>query len=227
MIVRTGIVLSSILAGSLVTLAAAPARASALDAAHEIAYNVAPASNTWGSPCSISWTGYTANTNGACLFTLSLQHDDPTITTSLISTWWGSNNPSGPVYYSQIVAENHFTNITNVADIEAGDLLAVRYLSGGSYIGYVMIVEFAPELIAGSSTRYLVGIIDATKTPHGSTDSRWQADAGGVHDWGVGYGDIFIDADENGAIAAHTWSTGTGSYYTQATRQMVAGRFVR
>lgn len=227
---RLGLALSSIVAGSVLTLAAAPALASHLDAARDIAYNVAPASNNWGSPCSIDWTNHTATTNGACLFTLSLQHDDPTITSTDVYTWWGAYNPGSPAYYDAIAAGNHFTQIVNVADIQEGDVLAVKYRSSptSAYTGYIMIVEFAPELISGSTTRYIVGIIDSTQTPHGSTDTRWQADAGLVHDKGVGAGDIYVDADAaTGAIAGHSWSAGPGSYYNQATRAMNAGRFVR
>jgi hypothetical protein len=227
---RLGLALSSIAVGSLLTLAAAPALASAMTAAPGLAYNVLPANNTWGTPCSIDWATPTALTNGACLFTLSLQHDDPTISTSDVQSWWGMANPGSPAYYDGIVAGSHFTQVTTVADIAEGDLLAVKYRTSATsaYIGYLMLVEIAPALITGSTTRSIVGIIDSTQTPHGDTDTRWQADAGLIHDKGVGSGDIYIDADAvTGAITGHSWSAGSGSYYSQATRSMVVGRFVR
>lgn len=228
---RFGLALSSIVTGSLLTLAAAPAMASILSTAQDIADNLTPANNSWGTPCNISLTApYTATTNGACFFTLVLQRDDPTITTGTIFTWWGFNNPGSPAYYDAIAAGNHFTEITNVADIQAGDLLAVKYQTSSTspYTGYLMIVEYEPELVTGSNTRYTVGIIDSTQTPHGSTDTRYLADTGAngpEHDKGIGSGDIYIDADATGAIAGHTWSAGPGSFYSQVARSMKVGRF--
>jgi hypothetical protein len=76
-----------------------------------------------------------------------------------------------------------------------------------------------------------VSVLDSTQNPHGATDSRWQGDPNGVHDAGVGAGDIFIDVDANDEIVAHTWSTGNGgTVYNQTgvgARPMVVGRFVR
>jgi hypothetical protein len=226
---RPGLLLSSIVAGSILTLASAPALASALTAAQDIAYSVLPADNNWGSPCSIDWTAHTALTNGACLYTLSLQQDDPTITSSDIRSWWGMYSPGSPNYYDAIASGNHFTEIVNVTDIQEGDLLAVKYQTSATspFTGYIMLVEFAPVLEVGSSSRYVVGIIDSTQSPHGSTDSRWHADAGGVNDRGVGSGDIYLDAGSSGEIIGHAWSTGAGSYYGQSVRAIKAGRFVR
>jgi hypothetical protein len=230
--------LSSLVAGAAVTLAASSAQAqTALDWAQELVTNITPEANTWGTPCSLVWgdpaagTGYSANTNGACLFTLSLKKADPTITNSLLTFWWGSANPSSPILHDQIVAENHFTRIQDVALIQPGDLLAVKYTASGNETGYVMIVGNA-ELAgpgAGGSERYLLEVYDSTRSPHSSVDTRWNADAG-AHDWGAGIGYLHLDADPSadGAIVAHTWSTDlNGSYYTQEQRHLVVGRFVR
>jgi len=232
MINRSVLALSSLAAASLVSLAAAPAMAGAVDSARDLVANITPADNNWGSPCSVDFTLYTATTNGACFFTLSLRDDDPTISTALLSTWWGSTNPSAGIYYNQIGAGNHWTEITAVADIQEGDLLATSWTNtNGTAGGYVMIVDVAPAAQV-PATRYLVSILDATQTPHGPTDSRWQADAGGIHDKGAGAGDIYIDADAvTDAIVAHTWSTVTGgTIYNQTgagARPMRVGRFVR
>ena len=235
--VRPGLTVSSLIVGSLLTFSAAPALASALDSAREIADNVTAANNSWGSPCSIDFTNHTAATNGACLFTLSLRDDDPTLTSAQISFWWGSTNPSAVVYFNQINAQNHFTKISNVANIQEGDLIAVKT---SATAGYLLLVDVLPSYIGdvvrdnATYSRYFVSVIDSiSSSPHGPTDSRWNADLAAdgvtaVHDQGVGSGDIYLDADADGAIVAHTWSTvNGGTLYTVATRPLTVGRFVR
>jgi hypothetical protein len=234
--IRLGLIISSTIVGSLLTVAAAPALASPLDSAREIADNVTAANNSWGSPCSIDFTNHTAVTNGACLFTLSLRDDDATITAPQVAAWWGSSNPSAVVYFNQITAGNHFTNISDATTIQEGDLIAVKT---SSTAGYLFLVDVAPIYVAdvvrdnATYSRYFVSIIDSiSSSPHGPTDSRWFTDVGptglAAHDQGVGSGDIYIDVDVDGAIAAHTWSTvNGGTLYTAAARPVAVGRFVR
>src|SRR5689334_12007353 len=92
--------LSSLVAGAAVTLAASSAQAqTAFSYANELVANVTPEANSWNSPCAITWgdpatgIGYSAVTNGTCLFTLSLKKADPTVTNSLLTFWWGSSSP--------------------------------------------------------------------------------------------------------------------------------------
>lgn len=228
--------LSSLVASALVTLAASPAQAqTAGQWASDLAAHITPASNSWGTPCVITWgdpatgAGYSATTNGACLYTLSLKKSDSTITNALIQFWWGSANPSSPTYHDQIVAQNHFTNVTDFALAQPGDLLATKYASSTGNTGYLMILESSDsEGVVNGVERFRIGVIDSTRSPHGEPDSRWNAD-GGVHDYGVGTAELYVDADATtGEILAHTWSTtANGSYYLQAERHLVVGRFVR
>lgn len=236
--IRPGLIASSAIIGSLLTVAAAPALASPIDSLREIADNVTAANNSWGSPCSIDFTNHTAVSNGACLFTLALRDDDATITAPQVAAWWGSSNPSAVVYFNQINAQNHFTTVSNGADIQEGDVIAVKN-SSTSTAGYLFLVDIAPvyvaEVVRDSVTysRYFVSIIDSiSSSPHGPTDSRWFTDVGptglDAHDQGVGSGDIYLDLDANGAVAAHTWSTvNGGTIYTATARPITVGRFVR
>ena len=235
---RPALTVSSIIAGSLLTFASAPALASHLDSARSLAESVTPAGNAWGTPCNIDFASGTAASNGACLFTLSLRDDDPTITAPQVAAWWGSINPNSVIYYNQINAQNHFTKITNVVNIQEGDVIAVKT---SATTGYLMIVDVAPSYVSNliSSTptsyagRYLASVIDSVSTtPHGDTDSRWMSDtdASGlaVHDQGVGMGDIYLDANDNGEIVAHVWSVADGvAAYSQVERPLVVGRFVK
>lgn len=234
---RTALILSSVLASTIVTVAAAPASAQTFrDYAEEIALFTTPADNNWASPCAMDWVAYTATTNGMCYFTLSLKKSDPTITNPILTQWWGSTNPASPVLHDIIIQDNpavkHFDHITDFATALAGDLLVTKYQSGQSFTGYTMMLAVDPEWYATTMEgydRYLCTVLDSTRTPHGNTDTRWMADAGGAHDWGVGAGEMYVDADPaTGEIMRHTWSRDPkGTSYTQDVRHMVVGLFVR
>jgi hypothetical protein len=237
---RAALVLSSVLASTLVTAAAAPASAQTfLDYAIDIALGVTPADNNWASPCDIDWAPdpYKATTNGVCYFTLSLKKSDPTITNPILTQWWGSTNPPSPDLHELIVendpAVNHFEHVADFSAALAGDLLVTEYQQGsGNWTGYTMMLGLDPEWHSTTMEgydRYLCTVLDSTRTPHGNTDTRWLADAGGVHDWGVGIGEMYVDTDPmNGAIVRHTWSRDPkGTSYPQAVRNMAAGRFIR
>jgi hypothetical protein len=225
------ITLSSII-GSLVALAASPALAiTPIQAAQDLTNNILPADNAWGTPCSINWTSYTATTNGACLFSLSLIQANLSYTTQTIKGFWGSTNPGSALFYDKIVAGVHFTNITNIANIASGDLISIKYTSttGASMMVDVAPVAWSPATapLQTGTSQWIVGIIDSTTTPHGDTDSRWHADVDGAHDQGVGTGDMRLYTDATGAIVGYTWTLDNGSvYYDQATRQLGVGRFV-
>ena len=231
---HTGLLLSSLVASALVSLAAAPAQAqTAFEWAEQLVTNVTPEANAWGMPCAITWgdpdsgVGYSAITNGACLFTQSLKKSDPTITNSLLTFWWGSANPASNAIHDYIVAENHFENI-DFALVQSGDVLASKYTAAGGDTGYLMIVANSEFVgLVGGAELYLVQVYDSTRSPHGDTDTRWNADQGS-HDHGVGVGFLYVDANAAGEIVGHTWSTPiNGSYYTPQQRHLVAGRFVR
>ncbi|AKT38121.1 hypothetical protein [Chondromyces crocatus] len=195
-----------------------------------------PANNTWGSPCAIDWLAGTAVTNGACAFTLSLAHAYPTVTSTVRLQWWGASNPGAPVYYDQIGLEKKFWSITDVLDVLPGDIVATKYAgSGSSTTGTIFVVaEINHELtLPSGNERYRVDIVDSTSSPHGSSDSRYQAVSSSppVHVQGIGTGEIFLDFDPvSGTYAGHTWSTSTGATYYPNTsgsggRQLVVGRF--
>ncbi len=228
--------LSSLVASAVVTLAASSAQAQTpLQWAADLADHVAPSANAWGTPCAITWgdavtgVGYSATTNGACLYTLSLKKSDSSINNALLQFWWGSANPSSPTYHDQIVAQNHFINVTDFRTAQPGDLLVSKYAGSTGNTGYQLILlSSESEGVVNGVERFSVTAVDSTRSPHGETDSRWNAD-GGVHDYGVGIGSLYVDANAStGEIVGHTWSTvANGSYYGQAERHLVAGRFVR
>ncbi|WP_437278581.1 hypothetical protein WME90_46480 [Sorangium sp. So ce375] len=194
---------------------------------------------------------FTGTTQAASLFTLSLLHSDPTLTTSTLSTWWGSTSPTSANLYNQVVASNHFTRVSNIGDVRPGDLLVLSYTDSGS--GHTVIVDDYPSALSpaisptvSGTTQYSVRIIDSTSTAHGcatgtpTADVRWvpanpaSPCPGGSTDGGAGRGTMRLYAISPGladarTITGYSWSLTPGSTYYAKTgvRPHVVGRFVR
>jgi hypothetical protein len=209
-----------------------------------------PDTNAFGTPSTIDWASYTGTTQGTSLFTLSLRHSDPTITTSTIATWWGSTSPSTSNYYSQIVAGNHFSKVSNIGDIRPGDLIVLNYTDTSS--GHLAMVDEYPTALASAinpvvsgTTQYSVRVIDSTSSAHGcatgtsTADARWVPTtpaspcSGGSTDGGAGRGTLRLYAVSPGLANAGTlngyaWSLTPGTtYYPQGgVRPHVVGRFM-
>lgn len=206
--------------------------------------------NRFGTPSSIDWASFTGTTQGASLFTLSLLHEDPTLTTSILRGWWGSTSPTSTNLYGQVVAGNHFKRISKISDILPGDLLVINYTDGGS--GHTAIVDASPTAIAAvepvvpGTTQYSLRVIDSTSTAHGCTtdpstgDTRWvPADPtrpcrGGSTDGGAGRGTMRLYAVSPGRanagdLTGYSWSLASGSaYFPQSgARPHAIGRLVR
>ncbi|WP_437742913.1 hypothetical protein WMF39_46600 [Sorangium sp. So ce1504] len=207
--------------------------------------------NRFATPSSINWTNFTGATQGASLFTLSLLHEDPTLTTSIVRGWWGSTSPTSASLYGHVVAGNHFKRISKIGDILPGDLLVINYTDGGS--GHTAIVDAYPTAIApaiepavSGTTQYSLRVIDSTSTAHGCAtdpstgDTRWvPADPtkpcrGGSTDGGAGRGTMRLYAVSPGQanagdLTGYSWSLTSGSAYFPQTgaRPHAFGRLVR
>ncbi|CAN98807.1 hypothetical protein predicted by Glimmer/Critica [Sorangium cellulosum So ce56] len=210
-----------------------------------------PDTNRFGTPSSINWANFTGTTQGASLFTLSLLHEDPTLTTSILRGWWGSTSPTSASLYGHVVAGNHFKRISKIGDILPGDLLVINYTDGGS--GHTAIVDAYPTAIApaiepvvSGTTQYSLRVIDSTSTAHGCAtdpstgDTRWvPADPtkpcrGGSTDGGAGRGTMRLYAVSPGQanagnLTGYSWSLTSGSaYFPQSgARPHAIGRLVR
>jgi hypothetical protein len=230
-----------------------------LVSAQELVDNVAdapfvfddPDINRWGTPGTIDWANFTATTQGASLFTLSLLHCDTALTPSILRGWWGSSSPTPVRYYEQILAGNRFRQISNIGDVRPGDVLAINY-TDRSGSGHLVIIEGSPVELATpirplvpDTTQYALPIIDSTSTAHGcatdtpTADTRWvptdprRPCAGGSTDGGAGRGTLRLyatsrDLPDAGAITGHSWSLATGATYhpQSGVRPHVIGRLV-
>jgi len=160
--------------------------------------------------------------------------------------WMGCSSPVAQRYFDTIEAEDGFEEIPTAWGIEPGDLLVASYGCASTTCGsngddcpatgHVMIAAGAP--VRRSSTRapvvegtfqYDLKVIDSSSSYHGSLDTRYQSEADGSNDTGVGMGWIRLYViPSTGEIAGYAWSTSSSStYYDQATRPLVVGRYAR
>jgi len=178
----------------------------------------------------------TAVSNGASFFT-TVQKDAFGYTSTNIKTLWGYSSPGSSVYYDKIVAGTHFTQITNVLDLAAGDVLVID--TTATYSGHtVMITDVPTELatalnpILSGTTQWALPIADATSSVHGCNpsypDSRWpNGCTSGTFTGGAGtaYMRVYSDSSTN-ALLGHSWSvTSGGTYYSPTSdRPYAVGR---
>ncbi len=210
---------------------------------------VKPANNFYGDPASLTWQGlnglsYSTNRSKCAPMVTQLLEKayDPDFV-----AWFGCTSPSAASYHDAIEVEHGFTLVDSILEVQAGDIIAIRYFDAGctdltcggfqncSSSGHVALVAELPTarsatapLVAGT-LQYAVKIIDSSTSYHGAADTRYQADALGAHDQGVGEGTmrLYVDAkDPTRPVVGHSWSTSSGSaYYPNTLRDVVIGRF--
>lgn len=231
---------ASLMVTLLCSLALSSARAAAQPAflgwAEDLVDHVAPANNSYSTgPFYVTWAGangatqYENRTLCSNFLTALLMHAYG-LTSTDIRDWTGSTSPNATLWHDTIVAEDGFTRIDAVTDIEPGDVIAIRYESGNSASGHLSIVEAAPVLRAATAPlvsgtqQYEIHIIDSTRKGHGAGDSRLKADGTWVE--GAGRGIIRLYADASGAITGHTWSLSPYStHYAVSFRSVTVGRY--
>lgn len=180
-------------------------------------------------------------TGGAAFFSQS-QKTAFGYTNTDLSTLWGSTSPASPVYYQKITSATHFTAITNVGSLAAGDVLVINSVvdpvtPSNNYSGHTMIItgaatQLSPALnpIYANTNQWVVPIADSTTSTHGCNpaypDSRWSGTcATGTFTAGPGTGFVRIYSDLAGEKLGYSWSiTSGGAYFAPATRPYAVGR---
>ena len=213
---RTLVLVASVwLALAAVPAAATPAH---LLWAEEVAQNVDPANNVYGtSPTYLTWPGvngataYTNRTECSSFATRVFKQAYGWSDTDF-KTWFGSSSPTAAKYHDAIVAGNQFVAVPLVSDLQSGDIIAVKYLDGTTTsTGHVMMAtgpvspRTATAPYVSGTTQYVVEVIDSSQTGHGPTDTRLRPD--GTWQTGVGIGILRLYADATGTIVGYTWST--------------------
>jgi hypothetical protein len=204
--------------------------------AEDVATNVSPTLNTYESGVRVlQWAGvggateYVNRTDCASFVTAILKQAYD-YTADDIDMWLGWANPSSAMYHDSILAENGFELVPTVFDIEAGDIIAIKYLTG-TVSGHMMIAAGPPTLRVSTAPTYSgtfqfeLTVIDSSSSVHGTTDTRRQPD--GTVVTGAGIGVVRLYTDALGNFVGHTWSTHYSSTYrSQATRPIVVGRML-
>lgn len=183
--------------------------------------------NTTGSLTNrIDWVGSprTAISTCASFMTMLLKHSYG-LTDAQFTTRLGNLSPSPPQYYQGIVNQSGFTRITSVSQLVAGDVVGIRYPTGSSPTGHVMMVTSVGALqLRSKSTQtflateptiygfYDVTVLDSSSTYHGSTDTRYTKPGG------VGRGGkyrVFVDSKLR--VLGYTWSTSGNDYKRESS----------
>ena len=145
--------------------------------------------------------------------------------------WLGTRRPLAKDYYAAITNPRGFRPISNIANMQPGDIIAIRYLNDapGDNTGHILLVAAIPQHrtptkpIVNATQQWDVPIIDSSESGHGKDDTRRLAD-GSYHD-GVGRGTLRLYADNGGALVGYTWSDLTDSvYYDGTARPIAVGR---
>lgn len=227
-----------------------------LDTAADWFVDLTPAHNNYGSPSQVAYVGGTLEVYAVCggfvseLVKASYPDLDDDVMSALVDDDPSDDHdwvtPDSEHWYNAIVGENSttsggldfaFQHITDIDDVETGDLLISVYTSAGS-TGHSMVIYDMPATFSLVTTtipgysgvnveRYRVTVLDSTQTVHlnrsDSTDSRYLKDVDPldskkkVNDLGMGTGEVYLYADHNtGALIGWTWTVVQLSAY-QAT----------
>lgn len=145
--------------------------------------------------------------------------------------WLGKNRPTADSYHDAIVAENRFQLIKRFDQTEAGDLLAVKYLTQRENTGHIMLAAGSPRAIDAKQPRvdgtrqWEISVIDCSKSGHGPHDTRHHRGANGKDHDGLGQGVLRVYTHANGEIAGWSWSSQAASEFRGPHEEhLVVGR---
>lgn len=201
-----------------------------VDSGNLIGYLHQSGLNVYGSnPSYITWNGGSsaARTECSSFVTLLWQHSFGWTPINFRS-WMASTSPTAAKYHDTIVAQNRFSQINYVNQIQLGDVIAIKYPPGGTATGHLMLVSATPVIYAATAplvkgtAQVIVSVIDSSASYHGPTDTRLQPGGTGQ---GIGQGVFRLYVNASGVIVGHTWSTYSNSvFYNQSQRHVVVGR---
>jgi MYXO-CTERM domain-containing protein len=187
--------------------------------------------NVYGSsPSYITWAGTSSKARTVCgTFVTNLLKHSYGWTDSTFSSWFGTTSPYATDYHDAIVSGNGFTQITNITQVQPGDIIAVKYPPGSGVTGHAMMVDSVARAESSKSpsvsgtTQYAVTVIDSSSSHHGSSDTR-VTNPSTTHN-GVGKGDIRVYVDSSQQPVGYSWSNESGSpYFSMSARPMAIGR---
>lgn len=159
----------------------------------------------------------------------------------------GEEWPEAEDYHEAIVGSKTFREVADFRNVQPGDIIAIKYRlktdqEQTNATGHVMIAASSVRLADDSytspypnATAYVLDVLDATESAHGTTDTRITNNPDCVQNTqtcsdqdGVGIGTMRLFLDRyTGAVRGYAWSTMSYSnIYPQHNRHMVAGRLI-
>jgi len=116
-------------------------------------------------------------------------------------------------FHEAIKTNRGFTRIEKIAEIEAGDLIAIRYtVRKQGNTGHVLLVSGRPYRLQ-SKGEWGLNVIDSSHTGHGPTDTRYSKGEGGKDHDGLGEGVFRLYEDSEGGVRGFSWSTREDSVF--------------
>ena len=214
-----------------------------MDWAERLLSDVRPSDNAYGTkPTVLEWRGVdgaikTRNRTVCSTLVTRLFKQAYGYGADDMKRWFGSAFPTAEQYHRAISSGNRFQQITSLAQVRRGDLIAINYhrtRSGypaqeAGATGHLMLVAGEPQPLQAGSVglrrRYSLMMIDSSRSGHGPLDTRAQA-GGGWGAGGIGRGQIGLLVDPQGHIDAYSWSILPQSrLIPQAERSLLIGRF--
>ena len=145
--------------------------------------------------------------------------------------WLGTRRPLAKDYFEAIGNKRGLLPIANIASVQPGDLIVIRYLNSapGDNTGHILLAAAVPQQrkatnpVVSNMTQWDLEIIDSSETGHGKEDTRRLAN-GSFHD-GVGQGTMRLYTDSSGVPVGYAWSDlANSSYYDATARPLAIGR---
>jgi hypothetical protein len=185
----------------------------------------------------VSWAGFNGATDYICKtdcsgFLNELLFHSYGYTPDKFLKWMAKRLPKAKDYYKAILQQINFIRVSDIKEIKAGDIIAIKYPKDEDETGntgHVMLVENTPKQIntlkpvIESTKQWIVTIIDQSQSGHGKKDTRRNQD--GSIDSGLGRGIFRIYVNDTGEIVGYTWSTFKNSdFYSVHQRPLIIGR---
>lgn len=199
--------------------------------------NIPVANNFYDTRANLlTWSGQNGATTYACSTDCSglltgLLKKSYGYSSTFMKNWTGKSDPFASNYYNEVVTQDRFLRITNVNQIMQGDVIALKYPTGSTSTGHIMIADgpavarTATAPFVNGTFQYEIPVYDCSSSGHGSNDTRYLSSTS--WDDGVGRGIFRLYCDAGGALVGYTWSTYSNSvYYNQSQRQLAVGRFI-
>lgn len=179
--------------------------------------------NVYGSPAEVRFgpdTGQTDyfNRTKCSSFVTQMMKQGRGLSDQDIASWFApirsTTSPYAHEYYRAVIQHLHYSQVTSIADILPGDLIAVIYGDGsGDPSGHTAFVNVTPaplgtpaKPVLAGTTQYVVQVVDSTSVLH-SDDTRPSSG-------GAGRGTMRLYANSgSGELLGYAWSTRNGTFY--------------